>query len=171
MANPLFIKIEFPSADNKKSAVAGGKTGSTGKNQSSSDESSGNGATDKIVDKLKSLVSFSAVKSTADKIATNRISTVSLRTGATEYEQRLSMSYGIASSVVGAGGSIVLAGLAAGPGGAAVAAISVAVSGVQKIMDIVQKDRVLNMQQGLENISIGMNIVRAGTLGRRSQNQ
>ncbi len=45
MANPLFIKIEFPSADNKKSAVAGDKTGSTGKNQSSSDESSGNGAT------------------------------------------------------------------------------------------------------------------------------
>jgi len=72
---------------------------------------------------------------------------------------------------VGAGASIVLASLAAGPGGAAVAAISVAVSGVQKIMDIVQKDRVLNMQQGLENISIGMNIVRAGTLGRRSQNQ
>ncbi len=76
MANPYFIKIELPSENSKRSAVAGCDTGSTGKSESSSDESASSAATDQIVKKLKSLVSFSAVKSTADKIITNRISTV-----------------------------------------------------------------------------------------------
>lgn len=138
----------------------GNKTGST-----SSDPAL------KITKKLKSLVSFAAVKSTADQIANYKISQVALRTGANEYEQRLGYVYNAVSQTVGAGAALVLGGVTAGPAGLAVAAIGVAVSGVQKVVSIAQKAENLRLQESLENISIGMEKTRAGVSGRRSKDQ
>lgn len=167
MANSYFIKIELP-PDDKKSAVAGTGAGSTGESDSSD---SGSSSETKVVNKLKSLVSFAAIKSTADTIINNDINQISLRTGATEYEQRQSYIYNTASSVVGAGASLVIGGIMGGPAGVAVAAIGIAVTGIKKIADIEYKRENLMLQESLENISLGMAQTRAGYSGRREKNQ
>lgn len=168
MANPYFIKIELPHEE-KKSAVAGAGTGSTGTDNIS--ESSKSSSMDAVTNKLKKMVSFAAIKSTADKIVNYNISQVSLRTGASEYEQRMSFTYNTASQVVGAGAALEIGAATGGPAGLAVAAIGLAVSGVHKLMDIAQKEEALRLQESLENVSISMARVRAGTSGRRSKDQ
>lgn len=165
MANPYFIKIELP-AESNQGAMAG-----SGIENSSAESAIGGAGADKVLNKVKGLVSFSAIKSTADTIINYEISTVSLQTGATEYEQRLSTGYSVLSQTVGAVGSLVGAAVVGGPAGAAVAAIGLAVSGVHKVIGIMQKERTLQLQQNLENVSIGMANIRAGTAGRRSTNQ
>ena len=160
------IIVHFDGAEDKKSAVAGTGTGSTG-----TDTASGSGGSDKLVNAAKQMVSFAAVKSTADQLINYEISQVALETGATEYEQRLSYSYNVASQVVGAGASLVIGAATGGPVGFALAAVGIVTSGVQKLIGIAQKQRQLNTEQSLENISIGMATVRAGVTGRRSANQ
>lgn len=164
-SNGYHIYVHFDGAD-KKSTVAGMGTGSTG-----TDSASGSGGSEKLVNAAKNMVSFAAVKSTADKLINYEISQVALETGANEYEQRLSYSYNVASQVVGAGASLALGAAMGGPVGFALAAIGVVTSGVQKLIGIAQKQRQLNTEQSLENISIGMATVRAGVTGRRSANQ
>ncbi len=172
MANSLFIKIELPS-ETEESTVAGGGTGSTGGAVSGwgASKKSGDGAGDQIMKAAKRMVTFAAVKSTADTLVNHRINTVSLRTGATEYEQRLSLQYNTASQIVGAGASLVIGGMTGGPAGIVIAAMGIAVSGMHKAISIAQKEDTLRTQESLENISIGMATVRAGVSGRRSKNQ
>lgn len=174
MANPLFIKIELP-PETEESAVAGTGNGSTGGlvsdfgNETSKEQ--GGWDNEKFMKGVKRMVSFSAVKSTADTLISNRISAISLRTGATEYEQRLAYIHGAVSQTVGAGAALIGAGLAGGPAGLALAAIGVAVSGAQKLLAIAQKNEQLQLQEDIENISIGMARTRAGVSGRREKNQ
>lgn len=165
MANPYFIKIELP-AESNQGAMAGG-----GIENSSAESADGSAGADRVLNKAKGLISFSAVKATADTLINYEISTVSLQTGATEYEQRLSTGYSVLSQTVGAVGSLVGAAVVGGAAGFAVAAIGLAVSGVHKVIGIMQKEQTLQLQQSLENVSIGMANVRAGTAGRRSANQ
>lgn len=165
--NEYHIYVHIDGAKNKKSAVAGTGSGSTG-TDSVSNSSDG---VDKVANKLTKMVSFAAVKSTADKLINYEISQISLETGATEYEERLSYSYNVASQVVGAGASLALGAATGGPAGFALAAIGVVTNGIQKLVGIAQKQRQLNTEQSLENISIGMATVRAGVTGRRSANQ
>lgn len=150
-------------ADGSASAVANTGAKSTGDNG----ESASGGSMGAVANKVKSLVSFAAVKSTADQIANYKIGQVSLRTGATEYEQRLSTVYNAVSQTVGAGAALIMGGITAGPAGLAVAAIGVAVSGVQKVVSIAKKAENLRLQESLEDISIGMARTRAGVSGRR----
>lgn len=164
-SNEYHIYVHIDGGKETKSAVAGAGTGSTGTDNVS--ETSDDSVMDAVTNKLKKMVSFAAVKSTADKIVNYNISQVSLRTGASEYEQRLSFTYNTASQVVGAGAALATG----GPAGLAVAAIGLAVSGIHKIMAITQKEDTLRMQESLENVSMGMARVRAGTSGRRSKDQ
>lgn len=168
-SNEYHIYVHIDGGKETKSAVAGAGTGSTGTDNVS--ETSDDSVMDAVTNKLKKMVSFAAVKSTADKIVNYNISQVSLRTGASEYEQRLSFTYNTASQVVGAGAALEMGAAMGGPAGLAVAAIGLAVSGIHKIMDIAQKEETLRMQESLENVSIGMAMVRAGTSGRRSKDQ
>lgn len=165
--NEYHIYVHFDGTDGKKSAVAGNGTGSTGK-------SSANGSSDlmdKVTNKISKMVSFAAVKSTADKLINYEISQVALETGAEQYEQRLDYVYNIASQTVGAGASLIGGAVMGGPAGFILAAIGVVTNGVQKLVGIAQKQRQLDTQQSLENISIGMQTVRAGVTGRRANNQ
>lgn len=161
------IYVHFDGVEDKKSAVAGTGTGSTGTNSVGNSD----GGWDKVANRLTKMVSFAAVKSTADRLINYEISQISLETGASEYEQRLSYTYNVASQVVGAGASLALGAATGGPAGFALAAIGVVTSGVQKLIGIAQKQRQLDTEQSLENISIGMATVRAGVTGRRSNNQ
>ena len=165
MANPYFIKIELPSVV-QESAVASTGTGSTVTSAPSADAGS-----DKVVSKLKSMVSVAAVASTADKIVSYNISQVSLQTGATEYEQRLNAAYSLGKQFVGAGAALIGGAIMGGPAGLAVAALGVVTSAVNKMIVYEQAKQTLQTQQSLESISIGMQNVRAGTTGRRSKEQ
>lgn len=173
--NEYRIVVDLSGGEQNKSAVAGTGSGSTGSGGTESSESSGSWQAEssfgKVENKLKSLVSFAAVKSTADKLISNRISTVSLRTGANEYEQRLSFQHSVASQVVGAGAALAMGFSVGGPAGLAVAGIGLAVSAVQKFMDIQQKEETLRLEKDLESVSIGMQLVRAGSSGRRASDQ
>lgn len=134
-SNEYHIYVHIDGAENKKSAVAGTGTGSTGNTQASGEDA----AVGKLENAVKGMVSFAAIKSTADNLANFEISQVSLETGATEYEQRLNVTYNAVSQTVGAGAALIGAGIAGGPAGFAVAAIGLVVSGIQKIVGISQK--------------------------------
>ena len=100
MANPYSIKIVLPTEE-QESAMAGAGSASTGGNSGGNQGGNFNGgggdASEAVGRKVKQMVSFAAVKSTADQLINYHISTVSLRTGATEYEQRSSVKIGRAS--------------------------------------------------------------------------
>lgn len=165
MANPYFIKIELP-AESGTSSVAGNIA-----NTSEEVTPVQMPGAAKVARAAKRLVSFAAVASTADKIISFEISQVSLRTGANEYEQRLNVKYSIGRQIMGAGAALAGAAMVGGPAGVAVAAIGIAANGINKLVGIAQNQERLNEQRSLENVSIGMQIVRAGTSGRRSSNQ
>ncbi len=103
----------------------------------------------------------------ADSLINYQINTVSLRTGNNEYEQRLQFGYSAAKKGIGMGAA-ALVGLATGNpmviGG-------VIAMGISKALNISQRINTLQMEENLENVSIGMANVRAGTAGRRSPNQ
>lgn len=163
--NKYDIYLHLDELSDNKSAVAGAGSGST-----DTDDSQGGGG-DRVVNKLKKMVSFAAVKSTADRIASYKISQVTLKTGAAEYEERLSYIQTAVSQTVGAGAALVAAGMAGGPAGLAVAGLGIATSAVNKLISILQKNNTLQLQESLENVSIGMARVRAGVSGRRAKNQ
>ena len=167
--NEYSIKIVLPEEDNQ-SAMAGANNASTGGTGGGNNDGIGD-VVSAVGKKAAKMVSFSSVKSTADQLATYAISTVSLRSGAAEYEQRMSTVYSIGSQVVGAAGTLVTAGAVGGPAGLAVAAMSIAANGISKLIGIAQKQNTLNLQESVENVSIGMQNVRAGTAGRRGGNQ
>ena len=74
------------------------------------------------------------------------------------------------SQIVGAGAALAM-GAAAGPVGFTMVVIGVAVNGINKLISIRQKEETLRKQQSLENVSIEIQSIRAGTAGRRGANQ
>lgn len=152
-----------------ESSAMAGTTGSVGSDNSA--VNAGDASAAKVANAAKKLVSFAAVASTADKIISYNISQVSLRTGATEYEQRLNAAYSVGKDVVGAGMALVTGAAFGGPAGFAVALIGVVASGINKIINLEQNRQTLRTQQSLENISIGMENMRAGVAGRRTREQ
>ena len=164
MANPYYIKIELPSKSNQ-SAMAETQAGSVG-----GDSSEQNFSSELAVKAAKKYMSFSAVKSTADSLISYRISQVSLETGAAEYEQRWSTMHSIISQSISAGATLAI-GASPGPVGFSMAVLGLVSSGINKLIAINQKENTLRTQQGLENVSIEMQSIRAGTTGRRGVNQ
>lgn len=159
------IYIHMDEVQGEGSAMADTGSGNTGGN------SNGSTGADKIAGALAKMVSFSALKSTADQLINYRISTISLRTGATEYEERASARYSAISQAVGAGMALVAGGVTAGPAGVVVAAMGIAANAIQKVVGIAQRSNTLALEESVENVSIGMQNVRAGTVGRRGSNQ
>ena len=168
MANSYYIKIELPKEMQENAMAGAGNTVSGG---NSGEKNSFGGVAEAVVNKAKQMVSFSAVKSTAEQIANYRISTISLQSGATEYEERVNATYNAISQGVGALGSLVMGWISAGPAGVVVAAMDIVANGIQTAINIAQKEKVFRMQESVEGVSIGMQNVRAGIAGRRGNNQ
>ena len=152
-----------------ESSAMAGTTGSTGTDNSA--VSAGDASAAKVASAAKKLVSFAAVASTADKLISYNISQVSLRTGATEYEQRMNAAYSVGKEVVGAGAALAAGAIFGGPAGLGVALIGVVASGINKVINLEMNRETLRTQQNLENISIGMENMRAGVAGRRAREQ
>lgn len=116
----------------------------------------------------QNLVSFATVAATADKLISANISQVNLKTGAAEYEQQLNAAYSAGKQIIGAGATLAMG---AATGTLPIVAIGMFISGISKMLEISKKSVQLNMERSLEDISINMQNVRAGTSGRRSPNQ
>lgn len=158
--NEYHLYIHFGAAG-ENSAMAGGAEGDDEDGKTTKTEAD-------IKSAAKKLVGYAALKSTAEQMIAYPMSTVELSTGAREYEQRLQSGYSVAKQVWNAGEAIVIGALAGGPLGAIA---GVAVSGFHTLISYSQRKRTLAMEEGLENISIGLMNIRAGVDRRRDNSQ
>lgn len=161
--NTYHLYIHAEDFAGSKSAVAGQNGGSGISSEPQGDKSAQ--GTSKA---LMGLVSYSSIAATADKLIGYEVSQVELRTGAREYEQKLQFGYSMAKKGIGIGAAVV-GGIATGNFPAV--AIGLVAAGINSVIKISQNYNTLRTQESLENISIGMANVRAGTAGRRSPNQ
>lgn len=113
---------------------------------------------------LAKAVSFGTVKHIADEINTYAISTVEMRTGAREYEQKLSFWYSTASRAV-TSAAIVVAGIKTGH--PLIALAGLVVGGVAKGYEIWKNYNNLRIAENREDVAIHMATIRTGALGRR----
>ena len=164
--NEYHIYVHMDEASDNVKAMAGADSGNT--DSKTADTTS---AESTLYKAMSGVVSYATVSSLADNLISYKISQVSLETGATEYEQRLEAKYSIAKQIGGAGIALFSGAAIGGAVGFVFAAMGLAVSGINKIMNIEQKKQALAKEQALEDISINMNRVRAGVSGRRSANQ
>lgn len=160
--NTYHLYVHFGGEDGEKSAVAGNQS-SEKKEVSYADKSARSAQR-----AIKHLVSYASVAATADKLIGYEISQVELKTGAREYEQKLQFGYGIGKKVAGTGVAI---GLGIASGNLPAVAIGLVASGINKLISIGQNYNTLKTKENLENVSIDMANVRAGTAGRRGANQ
>ncbi len=167
-ANNVYeIHIILPQGLERSSAVA-----KSGANASAQQDGDDKALTAKdMVGMAKKVVAYTGVKRIADAYVTHRINTVSLRTGATEYEQKLQFYYSEGSQAVGSVASIAMGGVMGGPAGAAVAAIGVGLNYIMKFIGWAQSADKIQMQKDLEDISLNMQRVRMGLSGSRSREQ
>lgn len=150
---PIVIDL---SSGEKKKAVAQNNAPTSGSSQNAGTN------TEKA---MKNLVSYGSIKHTADKIVSYQIGTVELRTGAREYEQKLQFGYQVGSKLLN---TAVMIGGAAATGNLPLAVIGVATSAISTGFDIWQKQNTININENREDISIAMQIKRAGNFGRRN---
>lgn len=111
------------------------------------------------------IVSVGTAASIADKLISYEVNSVSLRTGATEYEQKLQFGYSTLKSTA----VPLVVGAATGglPGAAIGLVMGLAMQGIQWA----QNAQTISYNRDLENISIGMANIRAGVTGSRSTKQ
>lgn len=148
------IVIKNETSDNKKSPVAGDNA--TAKNTGTQQSTSASG----VAIGVKALVSFNHfIKPFVNKVATQYISTISLRTGAQELEDKMSFAVQTAQKVGGFVGSIAV-GVAVGnlPG----ALIGGLMSVTTTALDIYNKQSKLDMERSVENVSLRYMNMRAG---------
>lgn len=164
------IRIILPDESASKSPTA--QSASDG-GSSSPGGGSGDGSltAKEVVSGAKKVMAYTGAKQIADSVISYRISTVNLRTGASEFQQKLQFAYSEGSQAASSIGSIVMGGILGGPQGAALAAAGVGLSYLMKFIGWGQNERTLQMQQGLEDVSINMANIRAGVSGRRGANQ
>ncbi len=93
---------------------------------------------------------------------------VELATGAREYEDRLNAGYNIAKQIWNTGEAILIG---AATGGVIGAVAGLAISGIHQLISYGQRRQALALNEGLEDISIGLMNVRAGVDGRRNRTQ
>ena len=164
------IKIVLPSEAETETPVA----------KSSTDMSSGSGGTGSgdgalsardVVRGAKKLMAYMGIKQIADSYISFEVSNVNLKTGASEFQQRLQFVYNEGSQAASSVGAVAMGFIMGGPAGAGIAAAGVGLSYLMKFIGWQQNSVRLDLEQNLENVSIGMANIRAGTAGRRSPNQ
>ena len=143
----------------KEKAIAG----TTGDNQKDTSAGSGDGGDGKLTSKdVAGYIAYKHYISPFVKQAINyQISTVSLRTGRTEHQQRLQFAYDIGSKVVSLAENVAM-GLLISGGNPLGAVAGAAVSVVQTAVQYAQAQNTIDLERNAENISIGLMNVRAG---------
>lgn len=161
------IKIILPSDDAGKSPVA--KSSSEQSAPSSSGGGNDGAITAKqVVSGAKKILAMTGIKQIADSVISYEISSVSLRTGASEYQQKVQFAYSEGMQAASSVGAIAMGAIMGGPAGAAIAAAGVGLSYVMKFIGWAQNENTIQIEQNREDVSIVMQNIRAGALGRRN---
>ena len=168
MADNVYeIRITLPQGSEKDSAVA-----KSAANTSTSQDGSAPSTTAKdMIGTAKTVVAYTGAKRIAEAYITHNINTVSLRTGATEYEQKLQFAYSEGSQAIGSVAAIAMGAAVGGPAGAAVAAVGVGINYIMKAVNWSQNADKIQIQKALEDVSLQMQRARMGTAGSRGSNQ
>ena len=165
--NVYEIRITLPQGTEKESAVAK-SAANTSTNQDNSTPST---TAKDVIGMAKTVVAYTGAKRIAESYISHSINTVSLRTGATEYEQKLQFAYSEGSQAVGSVAAIAMGAAVGGFAGAAVAAVGVGLNYIMKAINWSQNADKIQMQKDLESISLQMQRTRMGTAGSRGINQ
>lgn len=102
------------------------------------------------LEQIKKLAPIGFAVGAFNKIISNEINKVELRTGQAELQQRLQFNYSVASGVMGLGLTAMAGAKIAGPIGAVVA---VGFSLANTSIDLIQKQQILNLQRQNEVIN------------------
>ena len=134
-------------------------------NKSQSTNSTKKADDDKGIKKLAGETAvYSTIKGFANQAISYGISTIELRTGAREYQQKMQFYYDVGTTALG----IIEGAIIGGTVGGGVGAVLGAVAGVASSMiSYAQKQNTIELNRTVENISIMQNNVRAGTANRR----
>lgn len=114
---------------------------------------------------VRKIISVGTATAVADKLITNELNVVSLRTGAKEYEQKLQFGYSMIKQT-----AMPLV-FGAATGGLAGAAIGVVFSFAMQGIQWAQNQRVIDYNRDIENIAIGFARNRAGVDSSRGTRQ
>ena len=112
----------------------------------------------------KVMVSYNAVKSFATQIVNHEVSMVELRTGSNELQQRANFINQTIQQGIGIIESTVTGALVGGLPGAIFGAV---VGVAHTLIGYAQNQEKINTQKALEDVSLGMNYIRAGVNGSR----
>lgn len=149
----IVIQVDSLEQRKKRSPVAGGNQTAT--QASGADNTNGN-----AVAAAKGFVAINSnVKPFVDKVITQRVSTVALRTGAQELEERLQFTYDVSQKIYGFASSVAVG---ARTGGAAGAILGAVMSLLTTTVDLAQRQQTLSLQHNVEDIGLRYMNVRAG---------
>lgn len=116
--------------------------------------------------KFGKIISFAQIKATANKFLAHDISMIGIRTGASEYTERLNYVRNIGSTAISSGLMIATAFKVSNPVGIA----TLLFQAVDKATSLLFEMQELQAKKSSEDYSIRLADIRAG-LGRRSGNQ
>lgn len=161
------IRIVLPAEADKKTPVA---ASSDSGGSASSENGSGDAAltAKDVVHAAKKVMAYTGIKQIADSVISYELSTVSLQTGATEYQQKLQFAYSEGRQLASSVGALAMGGIMGGAAGFAVAAVGVGISYMMKFIGWAQNANTIQIKENREDISIQMETIRAGSLGRRN---
>ena len=112
----------------------------------------------------KAVAAYGIAKSFADTVATHQHNMISLRTGQEEYQQKVQFTYGHVKAMAGFIENVAVGFmLGNGVGAVVAAATSATMLGVQYL----QKAEELSISRTVENVSIDMANIRAGSMNDR----
>ena len=165
MPYELIIKNETEQEVAQEVGGAGGIQKPTGEGNSSGGETSKDGVNAKKI--FNQVFGYQRVKSVATNAIGYQVSTVQLRTGSTEAQQRASFAYSVGMQAFNIVESI---GVGAMTGGWIGAAIGAVLSVVDTAVSYAYKQNTLNIQNQLENTTQDITAQRATFSGSRYQN-
>jgi hypothetical protein len=112
----------------------------------------------------KTMVAYGTVKSFALQTINHEVSLVQLRTGSNELQGRANFTNSVVQKVVGIGESMFAGAMVGGLPGAIV---GLTLSTAHTLIGYAQNQDRINTERSLENVSLQMNIMRAGANGSR----
>lgn len=153
----------------KKNPVAG--NGSEAKENGGQGEGQGGKDTKKAI--AKGIVVYRTAKSFVNQVVSHNVSTVSLRTGSEELQQRLSFAYEVGQKAFGMVESVFIGAAVGNLPGAIIGGL---LSAAHTAISYAQKAETISLQRPVESVSLRNQQIRAGGSlatfsGSRTQNQ
>lgn len=112
-----------------------------------------------LTNKIKGYATLNYAERVADKVISTTLSTIDLRTGHSQLQERMQFAYGIAKQGFDTVVNMAMAGSMFGAVGVGLGAV---VGITDTLIDIAQKQQIINANRSVENTSIYLNRIRAG---------